>query len=87
MSICGEFNKTLELSRVARGVTLHCYRYAWAERAKVVEMPERFAHAALGHNSKAIHRAYAKKAQVIAPSLEDYEMKAATATPTPAVAA
>ena len=57
------------------GVTLHCYRYAWAERAKVVGMPERFAQAALGHNSKAIHRAYAKKAVIIAPSLEDYERK------------
>jgi integrase len=42
------------------GVTLHCYRYAWAERAKVVGMPERFAQAALGHNSKAIHRAYVR---------------------------
>ena len=60
------------------GVTLHCYRYAWAERAKVVGMPERFAQAALGHNSKAIHRAYAKKAVIIAPSLEDYERKATT---------
>ena len=59
------------------GVTLHCYRYAWAERAKRVGMPERFAQAALGHNSKAIHRAYAKKAVIIAPSLEDYEKKAA----------
>jgi integrase len=57
------------------GVTLHCYRYAWAERAKVVGMPERFAQAALGHNSKAIHRAYAKKAEIIVPSLEDYEKK------------
>ena len=63
------------------GVTLHCYRYAWAERAKVVGMPERFAQAALGHNSKAIHRAYAKKAVIIAPSLEDYEKKAATPPP------
>jgi integrase len=61
------------------GVTLHCYRYAWAERAKVVGMPERFAQAALGHNSKAIHRAYAKKAVIIAPSLEDYERKAVAA--------
>jgi len=60
------------------GVTLHSYRYAWAERAKVVGMPERFAQAALGHNSKAIHRAYAKKAVIIAPSLEDYEKKAAS---------
>jgi integrase len=63
------------------GVTLHCYRYAWAERAKVVGMPERFAQAALGHNSKAIHRAYAKKAVIIAPSLEDYETKAAILQP------
>lgn len=57
------------------GITLHCYRYAWAERAKMAGMPERFAQAALGHNSKAIHRAYAKKAIIIAPSLEDYEKK------------
>lgn len=63
------------------GVSLHCYRYAWAERAKVVGMPERFAQAALGHNSKAIHRAYAKKAVIIAPSLEDYERKAAGLSP------
>jgi integrase len=63
------------------GLTLHCYRYAWAERAKVVGMPERFAQAALGHNSKAIHRAYAKKAVIIAPSLEDYERRAAVLTP------
>ena len=66
--------------RACTGVTLHSYRYAWAERAKVVGMPERFAQAALGHNSKAIHRAYAKKAQIIVPSLEEYETKAATAT-------
>jgi len=59
------------------GVTLHSYRYAWAERAKVVGMPERFAQAALGHNSKAIHRAYAKKAEIVVPSLEEYETKAA----------
>jgi integrase len=60
------------------GVTLHSYRYAWAERAKVAGMPERFAQVALGHNSKAIHRAYAKKAQIVVPSLEDYEKKGAT---------
>jgi hypothetical protein len=35
--------------------------------------PERFAQEALGHNSKAVHRAYAKKAQVTVPALEDYE--------------
>jgi hypothetical protein len=26
-----------------------------------------------GHNSKAVHRAYARKAQVIIPSLDEYE--------------
>ena len=59
------------------GVTLHCYRYAWAERAKVCGYPERFAQEALGHNSKAVHRAYARKAQVRLPSLESYERQAA----------
>jgi integrase len=62
-----------------KGVTLHSYRYAWAERAKMAGMPERFAQAGLGHNSKAIHRAYARKAQIIVPSLEEYETKAAAA--------
>jgi len=55
------------------GVSLHSYRYAWAERAKVAGYPERFAQEALGHNSKAVHRAYAKHAQVKLPALEDYE--------------
>ncbi len=57
------------------GVSLHSYRYAWAERAKIAGYPERFAQEALGHNSKAVHRAYAKKAQVILPPLEEYERK------------
>ena len=55
------------------GVTLHSYRYAWAERAKTAGYPERFAQEALGHNSKAVHRAYARKAKVELPSLGDYE--------------
>ena len=55
------------------GVSLHSYRYAWAERARVAGYPERFAQEALGHNSKAVHRAYARNAQVTVPSLEDYE--------------
>jgi integrase len=57
------------------GVTLHSYRYAWAERAKIAGYPERFAQEALGHNSKAVHRAYAKRALVKIPSLEDYEKR------------
>ena len=58
-----------------KGVTLHSYRYAWAERAKTVGYPERFAQEALGHNSKAVHRAYAKRALMKLPSLEEYELK------------
>jgi integrase len=56
-----------------KGVTLHSYRYAWAERAKTAGYPERFAQEALGHNSKAVHRAYARKAKVELPSLAEYE--------------
>jgi integrase len=55
------------------GISLHSYRYAWAERARRAGYPERFAQEALGHNSAAIHRAYAKKAHVELPPLEDYE--------------
>jgi hypothetical protein len=38
--------------------------------------PERFAQEALGHNSKAVHRAYAKRALMKIPSLEAYEQRA-----------
>lgn len=55
------------------GVSLHSYRYAWAERARKSGYPERFAQEALGHNSKAVHRAYARKAKVVIPALESYE--------------
>lgn len=67
-----------------KGVTLHSYRYAWAERAKMAGYPERFAQEALGHNSKAVHRSYAKRAQVLLPTLEDYEKK--TERPQPELA-
>jgi integrase len=59
------------------GVSLHSYRYAWAERAKQAGYPERFAQEALGHSSKAVHRAYARKAQVELPSLGEYERRRA----------
>jgi integrase len=57
------------------GISLHSYRYAWAERAMAAGYPERFAMQALGHTSKAVHRAYAKKANVTMPALEDYEKR------------
>ena len=59
-----------------RGVSLHSYRYGWAERAKQCGYPERFAQEALGHNSKAVHRAYARQARMVLPSLELFAKKA-----------
>jgi len=53
-----------------RGVTLHSYRYSWAERAKSEGVPERIAQEALGHASKAFARHYARGATVRVPSLE-----------------
>ncbi len=63
-----------------KGVTLHSYRYAWAERAKTAGYPERFAQQALGHNSKAVHRAYARKALVELPALSEFEAQRAMFT-------
>ena len=54
-------------------MSLHSYRYAWAERALKCGYPERFAQQALGHNSKAVHHAYSKNAEVTVPSLDDWE--------------
>jgi integrase len=54
-------------------VSLHSYRYAWAERALKCGFPERFAQQALGHNSKAVHYAYSKRAEVTVPSLDEWE--------------
>ena len=62
-----------------KGISLHSYRYAWAERARACGYPERFAQEALGHNSTAVHRAYARKAQVTLPSLESFERNTAGA--------
>lgn len=59
-----------------KGISLHSYRYAWAERAKTCGYPERFAQESLGHDSKAVTRAYARKAKVKLPSLEAYENRA-----------
>jgi integrase len=55
------------------GVSLHSYRHAWAQRAKSAGYPQRFAQAALGHSSRAVHEAYARDAIVVCPPLEAYE--------------
>ena len=69
-----EFSRRCRVAGV-KGVSLHCYRYAWAERAQAAGYPERYAQTALGHGSRAVHRFYAKQARVICPSLEHYENK------------
>jgi integrase len=58
-----------------KGVSLHSYRYAWAERAKAAGYPERFAMENLGQNSRPVHRAYSRKAKVELPSLGEYERR------------
>jgi integrase len=70
-----EFKQRCRGLRIS-GITLHSYRYAWAERAKAAGYPERYAMEALGHNSMAVHRAYAKNAQFKLPALEEYETSA-----------
>ena len=67
-----EFQRRCRILQI-EGVSLHSYRYAWAQRAKSCGYPQRFAQEALGHGSKAVHDAYAKGALVICPSLEEYE--------------
>jgi len=63
-----------------KGVTLHSYRYAWAERAKSAGYPERYAMENLGHNSRAMAQAYSRKAKVELPSLGEYERQRAQFT-------
>ena len=56
-----------------KGISLHSYRYAWAERAKTAGYPERYAQVNIGHNSRAVHRAYSRNAPVEMPALSEYE--------------
>jgi hypothetical protein len=65
------------------GVTLHSYRYAWAERAMAAGYPERYAQESLGHRSATVHRSYAKKARVELPPLEEFERAQRKVVPMP----
>lgn len=67
-----EFSRRCRVAGIS-GVSLHSYRHAWAQRAKASGYPHRFAQAALGHSSRAVHEAYAKGALVICPALDGYE--------------
>jgi hypothetical protein len=56
-----------------KGVSLHSYRYAWAQRAKIAGMPAREAMSHLGHKSRAVHFAYCEGAEIVTLPLEYYE--------------
>jgi integrase len=72
-----EFRRRCRVAGIS-GVSLHSYRHAWAQRAKTCGYPQRFAQEALGHNSRAVHEAYAKGALVILPPLDQYEQMQTT---------
>lgn len=58
------------------GVTLHSYRYSWAQRAKKAGYPERWAQVHLGHNSRAMAEHYSRGAELVLPSLENWTVEA-----------
>lgn len=64
-----EFCRRIRVAGLS-GISLHSYRYAWAERAANKGLTERQAQAALGQNSVAVHRHYAKGACPICPALD-----------------
>jgi integrase len=53
------------------GISLHSYRYSWAERAKVVGIPQGWAQAALGHNSRVVQDACARNAVVVCAPIDE----------------
>jgi integrase len=71
----GDFWRRCKRLGFPKGCVLHSYRYAWIERAKSAGMPERFAMAMMGHQSRYVHDQYAEKAVVDCPSLEEFSAK------------
>lgn len=69
-----EFRRRCRILKI-EGVSLHSYRYAWAERARSCGYPERWAQNALGHKSRAVHQAYARGGMAVCPPLDEYEKK------------
>ena len=64
-----EFSRRKRVAGV-EGVSLHSYRYAWAERKAKEGLSERYALAGLGHLSLGNHRHYWKGAEVVCPAPE-----------------
>jgi len=69
---CSDVVRSMRAGRL----TLHSYRYAWAERARTAGYPERFAQEALGTRARRSTRLCAQS-RVELPALEDYERKRA----------
>ncbi len=67
-------------------ICLYSYRYSWAERARTVGYPERYAQETLGHQSSTFARFYSKRASVVLPPLEQYEKRNTPSAPPPAPA-
>ena len=64
-----------------KGISLHSYRYGWAERAYEAGYPERWAQYALGQKSRAVHQAYARAAQFRCEPLDDWQKRNRTNNP------
>ncbi len=73
-----EFRRRCRLLKL-EGISLHSFRYSWAERARSAGYPERWAQTALGHTSRAVHAAYAKGSYAVCPPLQDFENREAAA--------
>ncbi|MEO6787503.1 MAG: hypothetical protein ABI318_15335 [Chthoniobacteraceae bacterium] len=77
-----EFGRRCRLLKL-KGVSLHSSRYAWAQRAKACDCPQRFAQEAPGHASKAVHEAYARGGTVVCLALDGEEIAATKVLPIP----
>ncbi len=69
-----EFSRRCRCSGIT-GVSLHSYRYSWAQRAFEAGYPERWARHCLGHGSSVVHQIYSKKLDFRMVPLDEYSCK------------
>ena len=74
LTACADERKNPLQRPTGRNLLLARQRVLSAARV-IFQYPERFAQQALGHNSKAVHHAYSKHAEVTVPALEDWEKR------------
>jgi integrase len=68
------FARYCKRTGIGKEVTLHCYRYAVAERMHAIGFNHRFSKALLGHSTDRNHYLYSKGATVQVPCLETSEV-------------